>query len=264
MAGRHQNPAIFKFPPGDGQEDGPPGTGREPLLIHEPGGDLLRRLQSPNFTVWEQMYRALPEQGWFSPAVNPSAPIQFELGAWAVPQGYHLWVCDYEFSVFRLSGLDAGDVVQAEDGRFSGVMGFDITLNNARTSSLLYQLDPVPVQRTRQQFERPLQAQALKLSADAGLGTSSGANPAAFQRAAFTSFASTAGPGNSLLPVRLRRQGAPSMPFTLIAKESVRVALSCVIFKRVLSPLAFIQGDVSGFMIQTNMSEALINRMRPR
>lgn len=233
-----------------GQSAGPPGFGGEPGLIHEPGGDVLRRLVHPDaFTTFEQLYRALPEDSWFSPLTTPSRPVQFELGSFTVPQNQHLYVYDYEFSVLRLSGVDAGDYVKSEDYRFSGVLGFDINFSGRRLSNLLYQLDPVPILASRPTYEPPIGARAT---------------PAQFDRSVAQSFAANASPGTSLLPMRPQRQGARDMPFTLVAKQNDRVSLNCVIFKQIKSPVAAIEGRVAGFLLHTQASNALINRLRPR
>jgi hypothetical protein len=260
-----QRPPPIQIVParGPGQDTGVPGQGGEPFAIHEPGGELLKQLLHPAVTVFDQMYRTLPDDGWYSPLVSPSRPVQFELGAYKVPSDVHLWMMNYEFAVFRQSGVDAGDFVRSEDERFSGVMGFDLTVDGRRPASLLFQLDPISVQTTRQQFEPIIgQSTPSRLSAVAQI---SGTVPAQFNRAAATAFASTANAGTSLLPARSRRQGAPApAPYTVVVKGGQSVALGCVIFKTVPSPLAFVQGEITGYLLEANQSYALINRMRPR
>ena len=244
-----------------GQDAGTPGQGAEPLAVHQPGGALLQQVLHPSITVFDQMFRTLPDDGWYNPGVSPQRPVQFELGSYKVPAGLHLWLMGYQFSVFRQSGTDAGDYMPAEDARFSNVLGWDLTLDGKRPASLLFQLDPIPVQATRQQFEPQLNP----LSARADIFQESRAVRAQFNRAAANSFASTANPGTSLLPNRERRVGpAPPAPFTYVCREGVSVALGCVIFRPVPSPLAFVQGELFGYLVQTNMSDSLQNRLRPR
>jgi hypothetical protein len=230
-----------------GQEAGPPGLEQEPGYVHEPGGDFLNLLLHPQINIFEELYRVLPDDAWFQPTVSPTQPVQFELGSFTVPQSQQLWIYDYEFSLYRMSGSDPGDYVKAEAGRGSGQIGFDVTINGRRLSHLLYQLDPNPVPITRQSFNPQNQTTA-----------------ADFSRAAVGSFASTASPGLSLLPVRRAVQGAEGAPFTLIAQQGDKVALSCVIFRRILFPIATIEGRHAGFLLQTNLAETLINRLRPR
>jgi hypothetical protein len=234
-----------------GQEAGTPGQGEAPSLVQMPGGRTIDELLHPSFSIFEQLYRALPEEGWFDPNVSPTSPVQFQLGAFEVPKNQALWLFDYEFSVFRPSGVDPGDFVEAARGRFSNVMGFDVTLSGQRKGNLSYQLDPAPVGLTRQEFEAPI-------------GTSRPAAAAAFNRARANSFASTASPGTSLLPVRPNTQGPRGGPFTFIVGEGSQVALNCVIFNTVTAPLAAIQGRQAGYLVHQNLSESLLNRVRPR
>lgn len=237
-------------PPGtSGQSAGPPGFAPEPNLVHEPAGDIGRELVHPSFTIYEQLYRVLPEEAWFAPTVSPSQPVQFEFDTFVVPDGMHLWLRDYEFTVFRQSGLDAGDIIPAEEGRFSGVMGFDVNFTGKRLSNLLYQLDPVPVLASRPTYQPPPGGRA---------------SPAQFDTAAAQSFAANASPGLSLLPVRRFVQGARDAPFTLIAREGETISLNVVIFRPVPSPILTIQGRSAGFLLHSQVSLALIERLRPR
>lgn len=237
-----------------GQEAGVPGMGVSPILSHQPGGRVIDQLLHPAFDIMERLYRVLPEEGWFSPAVSPSRPIQFQLGSFEVPKNQALWLFDYQFNVYRPSGVDPGDWVQAAQGRYSNVMGFDVTVSGSRESNLSYQLDPAPVGLGRQSFETPV-------TAPGGRGV---ATAAAFDRARVNSFASTAGAGTSLLPVRRQTQGPAGGPFTFVVGEGAQVALSCVIFNTVTSPIACIQGRQAGYLIHQNLSKSLLNRVRPR
>ncbi|MEE8385902.1 MAG: hypothetical protein V3S01_08295, partial [Dehalococcoidia bacterium] len=233
-----------------GQEAGPPGLGPEPQVVHQPGGQLLNKIQDPAFDTVEYLFRALPEDSWFSPTTSTKRPIKFEFGVFTVPKSQYFLVTDYEFVALRQSGVDPFDFMEAAPYRFSGFMGFDITLDGRRVSNLFYQLDPAPVQFFRQAF-----------------APSFGAAPAptaSFNQAAANSFGAVAGEGTSLLPVRPNVQGSRNMPFTMIAEPGTKVSLSCVIFRRVTAPLAGLQASVSGYSIHSNTMSALLNRMRPR
>jgi len=233
-----------------GQSAGPPGFAPEPELVHQPGGDIVNQLVHPDaWTIYEQLYRVLPDGSWFDPNISPSNPIQFEIGAFTVPSNCDLWLFDYEFTVFRQSGTDPGDIVPAEEGRFSGVMGFDINFSGRRLSSLLFQIDPVPVQTLQPTFQPPIGARA---------------SSSQFDSSATQSFASTAGQGQSLLPVTSRRYGPRDAPWTLVAHQGDRVSLNVVIFKPLPTPVATIQGRSAGYLLHTNASASLIARLRPR
>lgn len=252
LPGRPQEPTSVPMnvpvPAGhQGQSSGPPRFGSAPELVHEPGGDVARELLTPGFQIIEFQKRSLPEQGMFLPSVSPQSPFQWELGAFVVPRNTAFLLFDYEFAVYRPSGLDPGDSIKAAPGRFTGNMGFDLTLDGRRLSNLMYELDPVAISATRESFADP-----------------TAPNAGAFNSAAANSFASTAGIGTSLLPVRPNVQGARGAPFTLIANETTRVALSCVIFRALTSPINFVEGTASGYLLQEATAMALINRLRPR
>lgn len=241
--------------PNMGQGAGPPGMGYEPILSHQPGGDVVTRLVHPSFEIVDILFQTLPEEGFFDPSVSSQRPIQFELGSFTVPPDQHLWMSDYEFGVQRLDGVDAGSFLPLEEGRFSGVMGFDINFSGRRLSNLLFELDPVPQSALgRPTFQVPP-------GFTPGLDK---APIAQFNRASANSFAANASPGTSLLPVRSRHYGPREMPFTLIAQQGARVSLNCVIFNPIPSPIASIRGEIMGHLIHGQVSSSIINRVRAR
>jgi len=233
-----------------GQSGGPPGLGPEPALQHEPGGELLQAVQHPAFTTVEYLYRVLPEDSWSAPTVNPRSPIKAPLGAFEVP-GQQMFLCmDYEFVALRQSGLDPYDFRQADPYRFSGFMGFDISINgNRRTGQTFFQLDPAPVQLARPTYQPPV---------------GKGVTAAQFNRAGANSFGSVAGEGSALLPVRSNVHGPRNRPFTMVVGGGDKVSLTAVIFRRMTAALAGLQGSVSGYLIHKNTAEALLQRVRPR
>jgi hypothetical protein len=241
---------VGSAPPGN-IEIGPPGmngpgTPVEPTLIHEPGGDVLRRLEHPAFTTLERMRRIgpPPNGAWFNPAVNPSNPVQFELISFQVPRGQQAWIFDYSFSLYRQSGVDPGDIIKAEDGRFSNQIGFDVTLDGQRVGAIQYGLQPIPQPTLRPQFSSPTSQAPTTI------------NP--------NDYAGPASQGLSLLPARENVAGARGAPFTLIAHEGQRVVLTAVIFRRLRAAVAAVEGRIGGYLLATNFATALVNRMRPR
>jgi hypothetical protein len=229
----------------EGQSTGPPGLGPEPALTRSSGGDVINRIVHPALTIFERMYRRLPDESFFSPKVSPRVPVQFEIGSFTVPKHSSLWMFDYEFGVYRFSGIDPNDTLKAEPGRFGGMMGFDLTFSGRRLTSTSYQLDPAPIPFQRGAF------QALDVSTQ-------------FDDAAAGSFASAASPGKSLLPVRDEVMGARNSPFMLVANPGATISMSCVIFRTVTSPIAFIQSAMGGYLLHQQVSEAMLNRVRPR
>lgn len=239
-----------------GLSAGPPGSLPPPPTVAQPGGRLLLDVQSPAFKTLERLRRNLPEEGWFDDDLSPQRPFIWTILSYTVPQGMALWMNDYEFSIARQSGVDAGDVVYAEDGRFSGVMGFDVVINGAyRVNDLEYGLDPVAIPLNRSEYDAP--------GAATGPFDPDTLSPDVFNEAAANSFASPAGVGTSLLPVREQVQGTRGGPFTLVIGEGSTVALRGVVFRQVLTPIAFVEARLAGFQLHTTISEALIERMRP-
>ena len=239
----------------EGQDAGVPGQGAPPILVHDPGGSVLRHLLHPVFTPFEFLRRIQPENGWFGAAVTPSHPVQTQIGSFGVPAGQLALVMDYEFAVYRPSGIDPGDFIRAANGRFSNQLGFDITVDGTRPANTSFQLVPQPAPVARQEFEPDVIVP----------GTGAGpAAAAAFRRAAASSYAGTAGTGTALLPARPNVLGPRSGPFTFIADEGAQVALSTVVFNRLRSPISCIEGRVAGFLIQTQVANAILNRVRPR
>lgn len=242
-----------------GPQAGVPGMGEAPMLYHEPGASVLaNKLLHPAFQVMEREYRSLPEDGWFSPDVNPKRPIEFQLGAFEVPRNQNLWLTDYQFQVFRPSGVDPGDFLVAAPGRFSNQMGFDISVRGKRQSNISYQLDPQPVFEGRPEFQP-------KTAPTGGFfgPPSPGANDR-FDNATARTFASTASPGTSLLPRRPNVQGPRGGPFTFVVGEGSFVSLNVVIFNSITSPIAAIGGRMAGYLLHVNLSSALLARVRPR
>lgn len=219
-----------------GQQAGPPGFGPEPLVVQQPGGDLLNAVQHPAFETFERMFRVSPEDAWFNPRLEPRRPVKFDFGQFEVPSSSFFLLMDYEFTPLRASGIDPGDFLYAEDGRFSGFMGFDLTVSGRRLSNLLYQLNPV-----QQTFTR-----------------------SPFSQVTANTYASISGDGSSLLPVTSKVQGARGLPFTLLAGPGSLVSLSCVIFRRIMTPLSGIQARMGGYQIHQNTMLSLIERVRPR
>lgn len=228
----------------------PPGMAGEPPSVLEPGGNLEKQLLSPALTTDEEFWNIIPDESWFASTVSPSRPAIAEIGAYAVPKGQAYWMMDYEFQIFVQSGIDPNDVIPAADGRFFGLLGFDLTVNATRLASLRYELDPHPA--------------SLFRSAFAPTGGGKGQNPATFTTAAYNQFAAASGAGLSLLPAWKKLYGPRQGPFSLVANEDTVIALSVVIFRPLPAPIASISGRIAGFRLGKTVSSALINRLRIR
>lgn len=233
---------------GKGQSAGPPGFGAEPILIHEPGGDVLRSLLHPSWTVFERLFRVLPEEAWFTIA-STQRPVFWEFGTYVVPSGMQAWIYDYQFLPFLPSGVDPFGMTPAPDFG-NGQMGFDIHVGGKRIADMLYQLDPSAVQFERTSFQSRTQGGR--------------AQQAQFNTSAANAFASVSGQGLSLLPVREAVQGPRARPWTWIVPEGQRISLVGVIFRPIGVPIACIQAGVSGYISPMNTATALVHRLRPR
>jgi hypothetical protein len=225
------------------------GQGSASAPVVQPGGEVLNRFRSQEYTIFERMFRILPAEGWFSPRVRPARPLTVELGSYVVPRNRALWLFDYSFSVYRPSGVDPGDFLRAEVGRFSNQLGFDLTIAGDRLADIKYELDPHPDAPNRTAF-----APVVAANQTAGV----------FNRSAANAYAVTAGPGSSLLPVRRPVQGAEGYPFTFVVIEGQAVALSMVIFNRLRAALSAVEGRMGGYLLERQLSDHLINSVRPR
>ena len=231
---------------------GMPGSDSDAITSqHEPGGLAVAGMVNPSIQIMKWGWRVLPEESFFSNAVTPQSPLQFELGSFQVPKSVELWLFDYETSVYRFSGLDPADWIKAEVGRFSGVMGFDLTINSqTRPGNVRFEIDPHNISGQKQMFSNV---------ASGGLAT-----VADFNRAAANSFAATASPGLALFPPSRDRLGPRNGPFTYVIPETMSVALSCVIFRPITSPIACIEGIVAGYLVDRMVSQQIQRETIPR
>jgi hypothetical protein len=232
-----------------------PGIGARPAVDYQraqlAGGLLNSLIVDPSVQPFERLYRRLPEEGMFSAGVSPSRPFAFELGAFRVPDNMLLMLFDLRPDIYRFSGLDAGDFVPVEARRFGSIMGFQVTIDQRQQGNTAFELDPIAIQTT-------------SLQAFAPTSTERGVAPqAAFNIAAASSFANTAGAGTGLLPQRPTRWGPLSVPFTLMARSGSVVQCRCVIFHPVPSPIAFIEYDIAGMLVPAQWGDEMLRAARP-
>jgi len=259
------SPPAFLQP---GMGDPPPyapypgeGTTCGASRVHLAGGALNSLLVNPEVVPFEQLYRRLPEEGMFLDSVTPETPFTFELGAFRAPETFCLALFDLRPDIYRFSGVDAGDTVPVEARRFSSVLGFQVSIDQAQPGNILYQIDPVPIQTFQQAFTTPQVGNGeLPPAIAAALGAANGSR---FNIAAASSFASAAGAGMSLLPQRPQRYGPQNAPFTLYVRPGQTVQIRCVIFNPIPSPIAFIEYDIAGFMMPDVYLRSLTECMKP-
>ena len=219
------------------------------------GGEIVDKYVHPNMTTFERLFQSLPEEGMFMPGLTSRNPFQFTVGSYTVPKGMTLWLEDYGNCVLLPDPVNAGDYRYAEDGRFSGNLGFDMTVSDSRNANIVYQLDPAPIAEQGQEFEQvvivPGNSRVPPVTSQ-------------FNRSAATSFASVAGSGSSLQPPRRRPAGPHSRPYVWEILEDQTIAVRCVVFRRVLTPIAGISCTLAGHLMQNDLAISLRNRQRPR
>jgi hypothetical protein len=239
--------------------------------VVQSGGALASLLMHPAFTPLEQLYRKLPEEGMF--LASPQRNFRFELGAFQVPSSMTFLFVDYSFRLYRLSGAAAGDTVPLEERRLSTLLGFDVTVDAYRKGNLMYQLDPTPIEATKQAYNAPPSAGTIASGMGSGGGrpgigvfppssAPQGATQAQFNAAPFARSAAPGGAGLSLLPQRSERQGALPLPFTYLVESNQRVQFSCTVFKPIPIPLAFIEVDVTGVLMPSNVVDTLLEGLK--
>lgn len=240
-------------PTGYGRSDGPPYAGPAPQLVHRPISSLIDTLRHPATTPVERVWRKLPEAGFFRPELTPARPITFDIGNLQVPSNMMGWITDYRFSAWRQSGIDAGDVFRAEDGQFSARMGFDLTIDEGiRQGNIAYQLDPTPINVGSSGYQPQIPQ------------TRDNQPPGYFEENASRSFGGIGGAGSSLLPLRSQRQGPRQGPFSFIVESDHTIFLKGTVFRELTSPIAFIQGQIAGFLLHVSVAKMILARIEPK
>lgn len=223
-----------------GQAAGPSGLGPEPPVVHEPGGMLVKSLQTTTFDTFEYGFSRSPGESIYQPSVSLNQPVVFDMGQYKVPKGRMLLLTNYRFGIVGLSGLEAGGGGELPAEQFQNSIGFDLTVNRIRPSTLQYQLIPTtgPVRVTGSDGNvRVTQAPASQPVSPAGL---------------------------SLLPPRSTRQGDPELPFTIYGKEGQGVNVSAVVYRRISMPIVALTASVQGYLISQQVGESLLQRLRFR
>lgn len=218
----------------------------ETKRVVEAGGDFASQLLLETFPVFERIWRRLPEEGMYASSVAPSNPFVFELGAFTVPERMALLVFDVRPDIYRFSGVDPGDFVPVESRRFGSIMGFELTVEQEHKGNIEFQIDPVPIQRTSQQAFQSNNIESPQFNATQFAIGQSAAN------------ANTQGSSSMILPQRPTRYGPPApLPFTIYVKSNQTIQARCSIFRPIPTPIAFIEFDISGYLVPLTFSDNL-------
>lgn len=238
-----------RFPGGrgawEGQAAGPAGLGDQPFVTHEPGGLLVKSLQTVAFDTFETVLSVLPDASIYSPSVSLNQTVKLDLGEYTVPKGRMFLLTNYKFGLVGLSGLEAGGGGELPTDQFQNSLGFDLTINRQRPATLNYQLVPV---------DPPT---VLTVTAPDTLTVSTILVPS-------PRLAPASPAGLSLLPPRDTRQGDAQLPFTIFAQEAQAVAVSAVIFRRISTPITAIKASLQGYLISQQVGVSLLQRLRFR
>jgi hypothetical protein len=260
-------PATALKPPQRGTEldlgVGPAGMAPPPMLVHQPGGQIVEQLVTEDFEPWQREFRTLPEEGMFLPGLDPDHPFMFTVGSYTVAKSRTLWIVDYDTGVLMPDPIDPHGYRLGEDGRFSGVMGFRMTVAERDAGDVAYQLEPVPRPIARQEFE-PVLLPTSAVQATFGPVPGTVATIDRFARSAAMSFASPAGSGSSLRGPSRVPPGPRNRPWLRTVDSGDTVAVRCTIYRRISAPIAGIYAMIAGYLVPTLTSDAILERMRPR
>lgn len=246
-----QGPAA-RAPGGQKTESGPFQPEVPQVQTANPFGALYPHVQHPTFKSFERMFRTQSEAAFYDPNLSPERPLAFTVGSFRVPERHYLIVQGYEFSAAKVTGTAATDTVPLEEERMGALWCFDLDVDGLRTPRQCeYEIDPVPIQLQKEGFE-----------ATTTSGGRANTN-SFFNRAAARSFALAGGPGRAALPFRTEHYGPQGHPFTLLVPPNQIVTGSCIIFRPLVVPLAYVQFDITGFLLPALLLERFMRQVQP-
>jgi hypothetical protein len=214
------------------------------------GGALNTLLVDPQITYFEQLFRALPEEGMFHATVSPERPFRFTIGAFRPQRTQAMVLFDLRPDIYRFSGIDAGDALPFEERRFANAMGFDLTVDGSRSYARMeFQLEPVPIDHAGSIAFQP---------AEGGSDLFSGTGVARAESAG-----TVAGSGMALQPQRPHRPGAQSLPFNIIVRPNQTFQIQVVVFHPLQTPVAFVEYGIAGILMPELILDNLLRCMKP-
>jgi hypothetical protein len=241
-----------------------PGMDAAPILVNMPGGELVSKLLPDEAQPMQREFSTLPEESMFLPGLDPDHPFQWTLGSYKVPRGTTLWLEDMKTAVLLPDPIDPHGYRFAEAGRFRGVLGFAITVNDRQYGDFAYELDPIPRPTARQEFETiiiPVTPSQAYTGAPVPATTTMTDR---FSRAAAQSFASVAGLGTSLRGPSGMPPGPRNRAWVWTLEQDQTIAVRCVIYRRISAPIAGIYAMIAGHVLPQDHAYALSRRVRAR
>jgi len=217
-----------------------------PQRVYLAGASLNQIIQHPSVTPFERLWRRLPEQGIHSSLVSPERPFTLEMGSFQVPQEMTLFIFDYRPDVYRFSGQDPNDILPAEDRRFSGQMGWNISINGTIPGNIQYELQPIPRQTLPSAYIKRILSPGEFLP------------ETAFNITRANQFGAAAGSALGTLPQRHQRYGAQDVPFTLCVYENQIFQANAKVFEPILTPIGAFEFDVGGYLLNKTVADKIL------
>ncbi len=237
---------------GGGGGTSAPGTSphsdpRPQLVTVPPMGAVYPFIQHPLFAPYERGFRKQPDANFY---VKKPSGFTFQVAVIEAPKNYTLIITGYKVELARLSGVSAGDTVPLEPGRLSTCLGFDLRLSGARERDCQYELQPTPILTGRQPS-----------ATFPGVGR---AGPTSYYaRESAGQYGVPGGAGKALLPYREERYGPPQGPFTIPVREGRTLDFSCMIFKPLPIPLAYVGVNFTGYQMPSTLFDAFMRQITP-
>jgi len=214
-------------------------------MFRVPMGALHDVAQHPTFKSFERFFRRQGDAKMFNKDISRSKPFSFNIGGFNCPDSSAIMLTAYTLNAGRFSGIGASETRPLEHERMGTSWGFDLTVNGARERDCTFELDPLPITVTPQQY------------------TGVGRTPQFYEVTAAQQFGNTSSAGLSLLPFSNTRFGSPDGPWTLWVLPKQSVAIGCSIFRPLSIPIAYVEASVSGFIMPATLMQKFIKQINP-
>lgn len=235
------------------------------------GGALQQLLLHPSVKPFEQVFRRNPTPGIYR--ATPNKTYTFEVGAFTVPPNMMLAVAEWNFHVYRFSGVYAGEPILIDGGLCSLNIGTDFNIEQMRTSNTMFELIPINPTTAQSAFSPIVTGGTISGSGAINpvpFGAAGGVpNPYLFTSAVGTTsqqnaFVPGAGIGSALMPYTDRPvQGPTRMPFTYYARENQAVQLRVSVYRTLKIPISFFETRIMGYLLPINTLLELQRAMAP-
>ncbi len=226
----------------------PPGTPGSSLAVHQAGGDVLAAKRDEQFSPVYCRFAVTTTAAMYDPNLSSAKPVVVDLGVYEVPKEREFWCYDYSFSIYVLSGVQAGRGKLADPGEFIEQVVFDLSVNGThRQANLQVDITPRPVALGSPLFTTAggarTQQQILRARQQVG--------------------ASVTGFGLSSLPAISETYAPRGMTPCVVAKTGDFVVMRAAVISPLLLPVEEIVGELKGYEMSSQLAAALAVRTRP-